>query len=183
MKIGTRITAFSLRHYKLVTGLMAALAIAVLLGAALPSLHLIKPLPESVKNFSRSLSFLPTVTVDTDPENMLSPDEPVRVFHDEMKKRMDLHDMIVVGVVNEHDPNGVFNPSSLGKIYELTRFARSLQFDQAGDTARQEQRQDAGEPSVEGLAEPSGIPGLDAPAEPKKYCYKISLPVAKGFSG
>jgi len=35
---------------------------------------------------------------------MLSPDEPVRVFHDEMKKRMDLHDMIVVGVVNEHDP-------------------------------------------------------------------------------
>gem|GEM_PF-2324425 len=70
MKIGTRITAFSLRHYKLVTGLMAALAIAVLQGAALPSLHLIKPLPESVKNFSRSLSFLPSITVATDPENM-----------------------------------------------------------------------------------------------------------------
>ncbi len=179
MKIGTRITAFSLRHYKLVTGLMAALAIAVLQGAALPSLHLIKPLPESVKNFSRSLSFLPSITVDTDPENMLSPDEPVRVFHDEMKKRMDLHDMIVVGVVNEHDPNGVFNPSSLGKIYELTRFARSLQFDEAGNTARQEQRNDAGEPSVEGLAEPSGIPGLDAPAEPKNSAIREQPAAAK----
>ena len=90
--------------------MMVGLTITVLLAAALPSLHLIKPLPEGIKNFSRSLSFLPTVTVDTDPENMLSPSEPVRIFHDEMKKRMDLHDMVVVGIVNEHDPNGVFNP-------------------------------------------------------------------------
>ena len=38
-------------------------------------------------------------TVDTDPENMLSADEPVRVFHRESKARFGLHDGIVVGVV------------------------------------------------------------------------------------
>ncbi len=160
MKVGSRITAFSLKRYKLVTGMMVGLTVAVLLAAALPSLHLIKPLPEGIKSFSRSLSFLPTVTVDTDPENMLPSDEPVRIFHNKMKKRMDLHDMVVVGVANEHDPNGVFNPSSLKKIYELTQFAKGLQFGETGASKRQK------EPSVEGLdaGEPGGILGLDSPA-------------------
>jgi len=173
MKIGSRITAFSLTHYRLVTGIMVAVTVTVLLAAALPSLQLIDSLPEGLKGLSRALGFLPTIKVDTDPENMLSEDEPIRVFHNEMKKRMDLHDMIVVGVVNEQDPNGVFNPSSLKKIYELTQFAQGLQFDETGNIAGREDQQGGRqpqEPSVEGLgamdaAEPSGIAGLDSAAD------------------
>jgi len=66
------------------------------------------------------------VHVDTDPENMLSKDAFVRVFHNQTKKEFNLHDVVVLGVVNEKDPNGVFNPKSLKKIYELSQFAATL---------------------------------------------------------
>ena len=66
------------------------------------------------------------VKVDTDPENMLSPTERVRVFHNQMKKEFDLHDYVVLGVVNEKDPDGVFNPETLRKVHELTEFAKTL---------------------------------------------------------
>ena len=66
------------------------------------------------------------VHVDTDPENMLSKDEFVRVFHDQTKKEFNLHDVVVLGVVNEKDADGVFNPDSLKKIYELSKFAATL---------------------------------------------------------
>ncbi len=71
-------------------------------------------------------ALMPRVHVDTDPENMLSADNPARVFDREMKQRFAVHDMIVVGVVNEKDPDGVFNPGSLRKIYALTEFAKRL---------------------------------------------------------
>lgn len=66
--------------------------------------------------------------VDTDPENMLSKHEPVRVFHDRMKEALSLYDMVVVGVVNERDPNGVFNVESLKRIHELAAYAKTLRW-------------------------------------------------------
>ena len=66
------------------------------------------------------------VKVDTDPENMLSEDEPVRLFHNEVKKVFDLQDVVVLGVVNETHPDGVFNPETLKRVYELTEFAKTL---------------------------------------------------------
>ncbi|MCG8420960.1 MAG: MMPL family transporter [Proteobacteria bacterium] len=69
------------------------------------------------------------VEVDTDPENMLSHDEPVRVFHNAMRKKFDLHDIAVVGVANEEHPDGVFNPETLKNIYDLTEFAKTLQWE------------------------------------------------------
>ena len=66
------------------------------------------------------------VKVDTDPENMLSEKEAVRIFHHETKKMFTLYDMVVLGVVNEKDPDGVFNPRTLGRVHELTRFAMNL---------------------------------------------------------
>jgi predicted RND superfamily exporter protein len=68
------------------------------------------------------------VKVDTDPENMLSEKETVRIFHKEMKKVFNLHDMVILGVVNERHPDGVFNPDSLGKIYEMTEFIKTLRW-------------------------------------------------------
>jgi predicted RND superfamily exporter protein len=66
-------------------------------------------------------SQIPRIVIDTDPENMLPADQAARVFHDQVKQSFTLYDMIIVGVVNEQDPDGVFNPASLGRIHELTR--------------------------------------------------------------
>lgn len=66
------------------------------------------------------------VQVDTDPENMLSADEAVRVFHHQTKETFNLHDVVVLGIVNEADPDGVFNPETLGRVNMLTHFAMNL---------------------------------------------------------
>ncbi|MEE9271222.1 MAG: MMPL family transporter [Candidatus Krumholzibacteria bacterium] len=65
-------------------------------------------------------SLLPRIVIDTDPENMLPADQQDRVFHDLVKKDFDLHDLLVVGVVNDTDPDGVFNPATLARVHELT---------------------------------------------------------------
>ncbi|QQR90675.1 MAG: MMPL family transporter [Myxococcales bacterium] len=71
-------------------------------------------------------SFIPKIHIDTDPENMLSPEEPARIFHDHAKKEFALHDMLVVGVVNSKDPDGVFNPKSLKKIHKLNEAVKTI---------------------------------------------------------
>ncbi|HUS48302.1 MAG TPA: MMPL family transporter [Phycisphaerae bacterium] len=167
MRLGSYITAASIRHYRLVTLIMVVATVVVLLAAGLPSLRLIDGMPGWITAVSDSLSFMPAVEVDTDPENMLSPDEPVRVFHNEMKRRMALHDIVVVGVVNEEHPQGVFNPESLRKVYELTVFAKKLQFDEKGK--RIEKSAGAAAAQREPV-EPAGIgeleiPGLDGVTE------------------
>ncbi|HUT31454.1 MAG TPA: MMPL family transporter [Sedimentisphaerales bacterium] len=111
MELREKITDFSLRHYKLITAVMVVFTLA--LGALIPRMK-----------------------VDTDPENMLSEDEPVRVFHDATKKRFALSDIVVVGIVNNEDPNGVFNPGTLRKVYELTQFAKSLTWPDPEDANR-----------------------------------------------
>jgi predicted RND superfamily exporter protein len=95
---------------------MVLVTLTLVALAALPSLW-----PER-------FSLLNPLAVDTDPENMLAADEPVRVFHDEMKARFSLYDMVVVGVVNETNPDGVFNVDSLRRIYELTEYASTLKW-------------------------------------------------------
>lgn len=64
--------------------------------------------------------------VDTDPENMLAPGEPVRIFHDATRKEFSLHDMVVLGIVNETDPDGVFNPETLARVLRLADFVKGL---------------------------------------------------------
>lgn len=67
------------------------------------------------------------IRIDTDPENMLSENESVRVFHNDVKNTFSLHDMLVLGIVNDSNPDGVFNPGSLKKIHELTKYITSLE--------------------------------------------------------
>ncbi|MDD5116131.1 MAG: MMPL family transporter [Candidatus Omnitrophica bacterium] len=71
------------------------------------------------------LQFL-KIKIDTDPENMLSEKEFVRVFHKEVKKEFSLHDYIVLGVVDEQNEQGVFNPSTLEKVYGITRKIKNI---------------------------------------------------------
>ncbi len=73
-----RIVDFAVRHPKWVVG--AALLITVLL--AIP---------------------IPTARIDTDPENMLRADEPVRVIHSRIKDEFNLADYLVVGFTGEEN--------------------------------------------------------------------------------
>jgi len=57
------------------------------------------------------------ITIDTDPENMLEPDQPDRVFYDGVKKDFGVYDLIVVGIVDEQ---GVFRSESLERIAKAT---------------------------------------------------------------
>ncbi|NVJ62504.1 MAG: MMPL family transporter [Gammaproteobacteria bacterium] len=61
--------------------------------------------------------FIPTIQIDTDPENMLPAQQKDRVFHNQIKKEFQLYDAIVVGVVNA---TTVFNPQTLKNIHQLT---------------------------------------------------------------
>ncbi len=123
MEIGKRMVEFSLARPKLVTGIMAGMALALIALVALPSI------------WPQTFPVLHGVAVDTDPENMLSSEEPVRVFHNRMKEQMALHEIIVVGVVNDTDPNGVFNPGTLRKVHALTEFAKTLRWEEDGKEA------------------------------------------------
>ena len=112
MDFKQKIANYSTEHYKRITVIMVLFTL--ILGA-----------------------FIPLIKVDTDPENMLSPDEPVRLFHDQTKKQFALSDIVVVGIVNNKDPNGVFNPSSLAKVYELTEFSKTLRWPSEEDPNEQ----------------------------------------------
>lgn len=68
-----------------------------------------------------TVAMIPHILIDTDPENMLAEDQPERVLHNRIKERFDLHDMIVVGMVNHDHPDGIYNPASLETLYALTR--------------------------------------------------------------
>ena len=112
MELKRSVTEYSLKHYKLITIVMVVFTL--LLG-----------------------SLIARIKVDTDPENMLSNEEPVRIFHNSTKKVFNLSDLVVVGIVNNKDPNGIYNPSSLTKIYELAKFAETLQWDDPKDPNKQ----------------------------------------------
>ncbi|UCC98386.1 MAG: MMPL family transporter [Phycisphaerales bacterium] len=112
MELKHKITQYPLEHHKLITVIMVVFTLV--LGA-----------------------LIPMIRIDTDPENMLSEDEPVRLFHNATKEQFSLSDIVVVGIVNNKDPNGVFNPSSLTRIYELTEFAKSLQWPDKEDPNEQ----------------------------------------------
>ncbi|MDY6950373.1 MAG: efflux RND transporter permease subunit [Thermodesulfobacteriota bacterium] len=105
------VVRFSVGHYKLVT----AAVVLFTLGTGV---------------------FLPLVTMDTDPENMLEKAEPARLFHNKSKRQFNLSDMVVLGVINEHDPHGVFNPATLHRVYELTEFSKTLRWPDKEDPAQ-----------------------------------------------
>jgi len=112
MSAARRIVEYSLDHPRHISLIMVVLTVAM--GA-----------------------MIPWVKVDTDPENMLSPREAVRVFHHEMKREFTLYDMVVLGIVNEKDPDGVFNPASLARVYELTKFAETLRWPDPKDPSKE----------------------------------------------
>ncbi|MBQ0720194.1 MAG: MMPL family transporter [Gammaproteobacteria bacterium] len=64
-------------------------------------------------------AMLPKIIIDTDPENMLPSDQADRVFHEEVKKKFGINDLIVVGMINE-GAQGIYNPRSLEALHKLS---------------------------------------------------------------
>ncbi len=105
---------FSINRPHIISRLMWISTLLIIMLAVLPSV------------WPKTFTSLAPLTVDTDPENMLSADEPVRLFHNKMKKEFSLNDIVVVGVVNDKTENGVYTPETLNRVYELTEFAKTL---------------------------------------------------------
>jgi len=147
--MGRGIVRVSRDHPHLVTWVMVVVTIGLAGLAAVPSLW-----PER-------FPYLNAVKVDTDPENMLRESEPVREFHKEMKEKLGIHDMVVVGVVNEENAEGVFNPVSLSRIKALTDYALTLTWEGKNEEEKKEAKEEVAKPKAE--VEPSGgedeIPG------------------------
>ena len=108
------IPTLAMNRPRKVNWITGGITLMLILAAALPTL------------FPDRFPFLHPLVVDTDPENMLSAEESTRVFHNRMKAEMSLHDIMVVGVVNDKHPDGVFNAASLRRVYELSEFAKTL---------------------------------------------------------
>jgi predicted RND superfamily exporter protein len=60
------------------------------------------------------------IEIDTDPENMLPAEQSDRKFHNAVEETFTYHDAIVVGVVNEKHPNGIYNVRSLTALHSLS---------------------------------------------------------------
>ncbi len=78
--------------------------------------------PKIVILLTTILTFLfaiqfPKIKIDTDPENMLREDEPVRIFHKNIKSHFNIHEMIVLGIVRE---DGIFHKDTLERIKRIT---------------------------------------------------------------
>eukprot|EP00831_Metopus_contortus_P029676 TRINITY_DN24395_c0_g1_i1.p1 TRINITY_DN24395_c0_g1~~TRINITY_DN24395_c0_g1_i1.p1 ORF type:complete len:541 (+),score=128.26 TRINITY_DN24395_c0_g1_i1:321-1943(+) len=82
-------------------------------------------------------SFFPQGKIDTDPEHMLSENEPSRLFHNEAKKTFDLSEIVVLGIVNTTHPDGVFNTETLGNVYRLAQYARKLKWPDPEDPTKE----------------------------------------------
>jgi len=161
MSIGAKIVSRSVRHYKLLTWIVVLVTLLLAIAAAAPSI-----LPSV-------LSFMSPVKVDTDPENMLPADEAVRVFHNRMKRTLNLHDMVVVGIVNDQDPNGVFNVSTLKKVYDLAEYAKSLKGAEIGQPA------DSDEGVIEvDLMAPSTVDAIEPVAGGVSFSWLMGQPPA-----
>jgi len=69
------------------------------------------------------LTQVPRINIDTDPQNMLSHDNPARVFHQQVKKEFNLYDAIVLGVVNQQ---GIYTPQSLSTIKNISDYLMTV---------------------------------------------------------
>ena len=60
------------------------------------------------------------IRIDTDPESMLPETQSDRVYHNAIEERFSISDAIVVGIVNEQHPDGIYNVRTLTAIHELS---------------------------------------------------------------
>lgn len=114
------VSNLALKYPKILFTTVLSLVAVVITLVAVPTLS------------EKKMPYLQAIHIDTDPENMLAEDEPVRVFHNAMKEKFSLYDMLVVGVINTKHPAGVFNVETLSNIYSLTQYVKEIQWEHEG---------------------------------------------------
>ena len=62
------------------------------------------------------LAQFPRAVIDTDPENMLEPDQADRAFYAQVKEDFGIYDLIVAGV---RDPDGIFRVDTLQRLARI----------------------------------------------------------------
>ena len=70
---------------------------------------------------------LPRMQTDTDPDHMLSPTSPIRLYDEQVDRWFDLQDPIAIAVVNGQHPDGVLNPATLRRIYHIVQRSLGLE--------------------------------------------------------
>ncbi|MBM7072183.1 MMPL family transporter [Shewanella sp. 202IG2-18] len=72
------------------------------------------------------LAMFPKITIDTDPENMLPASDMDRAFHNQVKSDFSMHDMLVIGAINNSE-QGIYNSQSLSDLEQLSKKVMSLE--------------------------------------------------------
>ena len=139
------LSEFAARNAAFCFRLCGAVCAALVIAVAVPTL------------WAPAANLLHPLQIDTDPENMLPEDEPVRVFHNDMKARFAQHDFVVVGVVNRDRPEGIFTPGSLADIHALAEVATNLQWQDADGGKHGVVRVDIIAPSLVDNIEQAGL--------------------------
>ena len=70
-----------------------------------------------------SATFIPKLSIDTDPENMLNSDAPARIYHNDTKSRFQMHDMMVVGAISK---DNIFSVAALQHLSQLSDYITQL---------------------------------------------------------
>jgi len=92
-----KIVSYSINNPKVINYILLMVCLTMITLVTLPSI------------WPQTFTSLNSLQVDTDPENMLARDDPARIFHNKMKEEFGLYAIIVLGVVNETHPEGLFN--------------------------------------------------------------------------
>ncbi len=68
---------------------------------------------------------LPKTRMETNIEEMLPKGMDAYINKKRLEKLFNAADMVVIGILNERDPNGIYNPHTLALVDELTRWLRT----------------------------------------------------------
>ena len=70
-----------------------------------------------------SAALIPNISIDTDPENMLNSDAPARIYHNDIKSRFQMHDMMVVGAISK---DNIFSTAALQHLSQLSDYIAQM---------------------------------------------------------
>lgn len=105
------------------------------------------------------------IRIDTDPENMLEPTQPDRVLYDRLKRDFGLHDVIVVGIIDER---GIYRTEALEGVARaigaIAQIRGVIQDDIVSLTTTDDAKSVGGLVEIHPVMEeiPQSVPELDA---------------------
>lgn len=109
----------------------------------------------------------PNIKIDTDPENMLQPDQPDRAYYDQIKEEFEIDDMIVVGIF---DPDTIYTAEKLQTAATIIEEIKQIDITVPVVVNGEPQLDENGEPVTEqavDVEKMDEIPQLDSSGKPQ----------------